>query len=887
MNEELKVIISAEIAEFTSATKDAVSALNNIQKELRQTNKEGEKTKKKAKSLGETFKKAFKEAKESAEENFSKIGKSIGNGLVKATKAIGNFAVDTAKAVATGATALSGAVLGVVKGTEEYRNGISKLTTAFETAGLSADTAKETYNDLYRVLGDSGQAVEASSHLAKLTTNEKELSKWTKICKGVYATFGDSLPIESLTEATNETVKTGEVTGALADALNWVSLGAEGWQTALGGNEKALQAFRAESHNGANNADAFSSALATCATEAERNALITSVMSVAYGEASDKFEENNAQILAQREAQLKLQETLARIGELLTPLITAFTVLGSEALAYIMPYIESFVNTYAPMIVPFIQSLAEKYLPILKEVLIQVADYAKQAISWVVDNWGIIAGIAGVITAIAVAIGLYNTVMAIKSAMDKAQVSTIWGLITAYVAQATAMLATIAPYVLIVGAIGALIAIIVLCVKHWDEIALSAERAWERIQQAFAVAGIWFGDVVESIKGAFSDIGEWFSDVFSKAWNGIKEAWNDVKEWFSNLWEDIKGVFSAVGNWFSELFTNAWNAIKEAWSDVSSWFSNLWEDIKGAFEDVINWFSQLFTDAWNGITQAWDSVVSWFSTLWEDIQGVFESLADWFSELFTDAWNGITEAWSEVESWFSELWEAIQGIWEVVEEWFSDTFSGAWDGIKEAWSSVESWFSDLWKAIQGIFEGVGDWFSEAFTDAYNYVEEAFSGITGFFSGIWEDIKGIFSDIGTAIGDGIKSAVSQAVNTVLSTAVKIINGFISAINFAIDVINAIPGVSISKIDKLSVPKMAQGGIVDSATLAVLGEQGKEAVVPLENNLEWLDKLAGMLNERMGGTGTIVLQVDGKTFADITCENINKLTRQRGSIPLIIA
>ena len=122
---------------------------------------------------------------------------------------------------------------------------------------------------------------------------------------------------------------------------------------------------------------------------------------------------------------------------------------------------------------------------------------------------------------------------------------------------------------------------------------------------------------------------------------------------------------------------------------------------------------------------------------------------------------------------------------------------------------------------------------------------------------------------------------------LSTATRIINGFISAINFAIDIINAIPGVNIKRLEKLNVPQMAKGGVVDSATLAVIGERGKEAVLPLENNLEWLDKLAGMLNDRMGGTQPIVLNVDGKRFAEISVDSINNLTRQRGSIPLVLA
>jgi hypothetical protein len=83
-----------------------------------------------------------------------------------------------------------------------------------------------------------------------------------------------------------------------------------------------------------------------------------------------------------------------------------------------------------------------------------------------------------------------------------------------------------------------------------------------------------------------------------------------------------------------------------------------------------------------------------------------------------------------------------------------------------------------------------------------------------------------------------------------------------------------------------PKLATGGVVDSATLAMIGERGKEAVVPLENNLGWLDKLASMLNERMGGNTPIVLQVDGKTFATTAISTINNHTKQTGRLALNI-
>lgn len=684
MNEELKVIISAEITKLKQNVDDAKQQISN-------------------------FKEQVDKASKHVKENFAKIGEGIKNGI---------------KTAATSIAAAGAALIALGASTQEYRNEQAKLVSAFEAAGSSADVAKNTYNDLYRVLGDGGQATEAANHLAKLTTSQQGLSEWTNICKGVYATFGDSLPIEGLTEAANETAKTGALTGSLADALNWAGV----------------------------SEDDFQAKLEKCNTEAKREQLIRETLNGLYTDAANKYETNNKQVLAQNEAQAKLQETMAKLGEAVAPVVTAFTNFANQALAVVTPYI---------------QELSDKYMPALEEVLGKVSEALGTAFNFVVQHKEMLAVIGGVIATVVAAIGLYNAVAAVKAAMDAAQVATLGALVTAYTAQAAAMVAAIAPYVAIVAAISAVIAIIVVCIKHWDDIKAAAVKAWEGIKSAWAKAGEWFKGIVDSIKKAFDGIGEWFKNLFAKAWEGIKSAWSGVKDWFRSLLEGIKS------------------------------------------------------------------------------------------------------------------------IWQVVKDWFKTLFSNAWDGIKSAWSGVKSWFSDLWNGIKSIYSVVSGWFSSIFTNAYNGIRNAFSGITGFFSGIWNNIKNIFSNVGTAIASGIRGAVSGAVNAVLSTAANIINGFISSINFAIRIINRIPGVHISRIRELNIPAMAQGGVVDSATLAMIGENGKEAVVPLENNLEWLNKLAGMLNERMGGNTPIVLQVDGKTFAQISCDSINQLTRQRGSIPLIIA
>ncbi|MBO5843436.1 MAG: hypothetical protein J6Q96_01050, partial [Bacteroidales bacterium] len=523
-------------------------------------------------------------------------------------------------AIAGAATAL----LALGASTKEYRENQAKLSAAFETAGASADAAKGVYNDLYRVLGDDDRAVEAAGHLAKLSTNQQELSEWTNICQGVYATFGDSLPIEGLTEAVNHSSKLGSIQSVLADALEWSGV----------------------------NVDEFNERLASLKTESEREELIRTTLNGLYDEASKNYEKSAEGVLAQNEAQAKLNEKMAVLGEKMAPINTALTEMGIIIAEQLAPIITQFMDEHGEDIKNFLVELAEKIGAV---------------INWIVDNWDFISTLAIIITAIAVALSVFSTAMAIVNAVMAASPVT-WIVLA------------------IVAAITLLVTIIVLVIKYWDEIKAIAVKVWEK----------------------------------------IKEVWGKAGEWFKGIWEGIKNAFSAVGTFFGNIFSTAYNKIKTA----------------------------------------------------------------------------------------------------------------------------------------------------------------FSKVTGFFKGIWNSIKEIFSSVGTAIGNAVSGAVKGAINKVLSTAVGIINGFISAINLAIDVINAIPGVSISRLKKLEVPKLAKGGIVDSATIAMIGEQGKEAVVPLENNTEWIDMLAKKIGGGNNKPVSIVLQVDGKKFAETSIATINDLTRQTGSLKLNI-
>lgn len=272
----------------------------------------------------------------------------------------------------------------------------------------------------------------------------------------------------------------------------------------------------------------------------------------------------------------------------------------------------------------------------------------------------------------------------------------------------------------------------------------------------------------------------------------------------------------------------------------------IWNGISAAFSSVVGFFSSLFQSAWNAIVAAWDGAGAFFAAVWGGIVAVFSAVGAWFSDRFKEAWNGIVATWSGVTNWFQLLWTGIVYIFSSVGTWFKDRFNDAWNGIVNTWNGAGTWFQNTWNGIVNVFSNVGGWFGDRFRDAWNNIVGIFSGLGGFFRWVWNGIVGVFWNIGTAVGDAIGGAFKNVVNTVINFAESMINGFIRGINGAIGAINHIPGVHIRGLGEIHVPRLARGGVVDNPTIAQIGEAGTEAVVPLENNTEWINKIASKLN-----------------------------------------
>lgn len=300
---------SAEAQNLQIRINQETAALNRNQAQLERVNRSLEEMENGADDAGG--------AAEDLAENETKAAKA-GNDAGKATESLGKkakaAAVGGIKALAAAAAGLVTSFFASAEATRDYRTEMGKLETAFTSAGKTTEAAKKTYEELYAFMGEEDTAVEAANHLAKLVDNEKDLQKWTNIATGVFATFGDSLPIEGLTEAANETAKVGQVTGPLADALNWAGV----------------------------SEDKFNESLAACSTEQERQALITDTLNGIYKDASETYKEVNKDVMAANMAQSKLNDSMARVGDMAEPVMTVLKTKAAEALDKVVDLFDGF-----------------------------------------------------------------------------------------------------------------------------------------------------------------------------------------------------------------------------------------------------------------------------------------------------------------------------------------------------------------------------------------------------------------------------------------------------------------------------------------------------------------------------------------------------------------
>lgn len=259
----------------------------------------------------------------------------IGNGLTALVSAIGD-------AISTFAE--------LSESTQEYRENMSKLDTAASAAGMDAGSIADAYTDLYGVLGDETATTTTISNFAKLGVSMQDMDSLLDSATGIWAVYGDSIPLDGLAESVNETAKVGQITGTMADAINWASASNDTWTNALSGNAAALSAFQSGVSQGMSAEDAFNEALAACGDEQERQQLIISTLNGLYADSAETYRENNASIIDARQATLYYQDAVAGVGAAMEPLQTTMTRFKANLISGVSPALQELSDAFMDVV---------------------------------------------------------------------------------------------------------------------------------------------------------------------------------------------------------------------------------------------------------------------------------------------------------------------------------------------------------------------------------------------------------------------------------------------------------------------------------------------------------------------------------------------------------
>ena len=426
----------------------------------------------------------------------------------------------TGKAAAVAIAAIGAAAIGAVKAfldlsesTREYREDMGKLETAFESAGKSTELATKTYKDFYSVLGEEDRSVEAVNHLAKFVDTEKDMATWTDICTGVWGTFGDSLPIEGLTEASNETAKVGKLTGVLADALNWAGV----------------------------NEDDFQASLDECNNEQERTQLITKTLNGLYGEAADHYRENNKSVIEARKATSDYNDTLAELGKKAEPITTKVSEGFNRILKAILDILnDSGIDEIDDVIDDAFDAFVDDIIPAIVD-----------GIKWIAKHGETLVSILKAIGLGFAAFKVTNIIISVVTAF-KSMVTTLKAAKTAQEGLNTAMAANV---------IGAVVTAIVLLVDGISSLVKSMEDAfmgWTKMNSAIEENTKINEEWQESMDAARATLGD-YSDMT----NAAGESSEDLKQKMSEAQAGITKIFENAYSENRELRADEVEAVRK------------------------------------------------------------------------------------------------------------------------------------------------------------------------------------------------------------------------------------------------------------------------------------------------------------------------------------
>lgn len=713
-----------EMGEGSKAADDLKIKINNQKAVINKTEREISKYEDSLTEVTQAEKIAAKTGK-SVEEVLDAVGdaaKDSGDGFTILKGAVATFAGNALTSLVGGLRDAASNLLGLAESTREYREQMNKLESASAEAGYGVDFAKDKYKELYGVLGDETAANTTLSNFMAMGVEQGQLNGLINSAAGIWAKYGDSIPLDGLAESINETAKVGTVTGNLADALNWAGV----------------------------SEDEFNESLAECTNEQARQKMIIAILNKNYGELGKSYKENNKSVIEARAAQADYTDTMAEMGERIEPVTTTlkegFTGLLQEALKLVQGVdMEAFT------------AKIEEGFGVLKD---EVLPAVKEGLGWILDNKDeLIAGLAGIAAGF-VAFKVVSLIQGLVTAFQAWKLATE-GMTLAQAALNLVM--SLNPIGIIITLIAGLVTAFVVLWNKSESFRNFWIGLWESIKAGFETA----------VQGIVTFFTQTIPNVFNGVIDFIKKNWQALllllinpfaglfKYFYDNNSKFREFVDSAI-NFLKQLPSKAWTWLLSTINKVTQWRLNMISKAKeaaqGFLNKIIEFVRQLPTSIYTWLSNVTSKVAAWGVNLAAKGRAAAQ-------QLFNAIINKIREIPERVKSIGSDI---VRGLWNGINDmvgWIGGKISGFGDSVL---SGLKNFFG-IASPSKLMAKEIGRWLPE-----------------GIAVGIDKNAKSVLSSMKDLAADTVGTAragLSTATTSLGSTGVTggVVNNFNQVIN----------------------------------------------------------------------------------------------------------